>query len=349
LTCSQLDSGDFEEEFLIENCLVAKQPFVVSGPRKGLKTSLLVDLALSLALAKPFLGHFRVTRAVRTVLMSGESGLSTLQKCARAVAVQKGTTLSEVEGLIWSPDLPKFGHLEHMDALRAFLQENEAEFVLFDPSYLCLGVDDKPGELSARGAMLRSVVEVCNAVGCMTGVAHHYNRLGAMSYDEPSLDWISGSGFSEFFRQWLLTGRRSKYREGSGEHELWLSCGGSAGFSSLWGLNIFEGVFPDRTWQPTLMRPDEVRQHVHQANDEAKRERQQEEVERDKNAILRTIAKQKGTPASKTDIRGRCSRNGQKFNTAWAELVDDGSLVEVEFKAGNNRTYRGWILKPDDQ
>ena len=40
----------------------------------------------------------------------------------RAVADQKGYSPADIDGLILSPDLPKFGHLEHMDALAKFLQ-----------------------------------------------------------------------------------------------------------------------------------------------------------------------------------------------------------------------------------
>jgi hypothetical protein len=347
ITCAELDGGEFEEEYLIRDVLVASQPLIIAGPRKGLKTSVLVDLALSLATVTPFLGKFDVTRHARTVLMSGESGLSTLQKTARAIAAQKGYNLRDIDGLIWSPDLPKFGHLDHMDALGAFLAENEAEFVAIDPAYLTMPADDA-GNLFARGELLRSMVDVCSKVGCMMGLAHHNTKQSAMSYEEPSLDWISWSGFAEFARQWILLGRRNKYEPGTGHHELWLSVGGSAGHSSLWGLNIDEDVFPQRRWQPVLLRPDEVRAAVHEAADAARDERKREDIDRDKSAIIRTVANLNGKPETEAKIRARCGRNGQKFAIAWSALVDEGSIVSQEIIKGNNRKYTGWKLRPDE-
>ena len=50
-TCKDLDGGDFALEYLIENTLVARQPCFIAGPKKALKTTFLVDMALSLATA----------------------------------------------------------------------------------------------------------------------------------------------------------------------------------------------------------------------------------------------------------------------------------------------------------
>src|SRR4051794_8364503 len=60
-----LDSAAFARaeyplRWLVEGVLVARQPAVIGGPKKALKTGLVVDLALSLGARgrSPFLGHF---------------------------------------------------------------------------------------------------------------------------------------------------------------------------------------------------------------------------------------------------------------------------------------------------
>ena len=121
LTCKDLALGDFQLEYLIKSTLVAKQPCIFAGPKKALKTSLLIDLAISLATQKKFLDKLPVQRRARVAVMSGESGLATIQETAQRIALSKDLELSEIEGLIWSPSLPRFGDPAHAEALRKFL------------------------------------------------------------------------------------------------------------------------------------------------------------------------------------------------------------------------------------
>ena len=49
ISCKELDSNSYDLEYLIKDILVAKQPCVLGGPKKALKTSIAVDLGISLA------------------------------------------------------------------------------------------------------------------------------------------------------------------------------------------------------------------------------------------------------------------------------------------------------------
>lgn len=100
LTSAELDAGDFELDYLVEGVLVDRQPGLIAGPHKSLKTNILVDLAISLARGGHFLGFFNVPRAARVAIMSGESGLATLQETARRIAVAAGCRLREISNLI---------------------------------------------------------------------------------------------------------------------------------------------------------------------------------------------------------------------------------------------------------
>jgi hypothetical protein len=77
ISSAQFAQQKYELAWLIKHMLVMGQPCVVGGPKKALKTSLLVDLCLSLGSGTRFLNNFYVPKPVRTILISGESGAAT--------------------------------------------------------------------------------------------------------------------------------------------------------------------------------------------------------------------------------------------------------------------------------
>ena len=263
LTCRQLDGNDYKQTYLIPGVYVPKQPCLVGGPRKGMKTSILIALAIALAACLRFLGHFVVTRPVKVIILSGESGMATLQETARRIAKSMGLSLSEIENLFWSDFLPRLDDAQHLDALERMIEETGCEVLIVDPAYLCLPGGDA-GNIFIQGSLLRSINEICQRHGVGLVLAHHFRKRAkaksTTDFDPPELDDLSWSGFAEFARQWILLGRRESYEPGSGEHRLWMSVGGSAGHSALWGVDINEGVSGEpRHWNVELLTPDEAR------------------------------------------------------------------------------------------
>ena len=86
ITAAELDSGTYDHNYLVEHVLVEGQPCILAGPKKALKTTILIDLGISLGLSAKFLGKFWIPTAKRFLLCSGESGIATLQETARRIA-----------------------------------------------------------------------------------------------------------------------------------------------------------------------------------------------------------------------------------------------------------------------
>lgn len=348
ITAAELDDADYKLEYLIEDTLTVGQPAIIAGGKKCLKTNVIIDAALSLATGSPFLGQLAVNRRARTCLMSGESGMATIQETARRICRAKGLQLRDVDGLIFSPDLPRVDDIRHQVALEAFLTGDGIEALFLDPAYLCLPADDN-GNLFKMGMLLRNITEVCQQVGVTMFLVHHTKKNIADPFAPPELESIAWSGFQEFARQWWLIGRRKVYEPGTGHHELWLNVGGSAGHSALWALNIDEGNRHDtggRRWDVAMASASDARKQAaedQQATRNQNREqRHSAKVEAAKERIadaLRTVPYHSDTLAN---IKARCGTKGAAFDDAFAYLLRTSKLVECEVERTNKQKYPGY-------
>ena len=237
ITSAELATGDYHVRYLIDRVLVASQPLVLAGPPKAMKTSTAVAAAVALASGEPFLGEFTVAERQRVLVMSGESGLGVLQDTARRVCDATGLRLAELDNLLWTEDLPKFGSADHLDALAELIAGLEVQTLIVDPAYLSMPGADA-GNVMSMGELLRGVGDVCRPAGVTPILLHHTKKHRAGG--RLGLADIAWSGFAEWARQWWLIDRRESFRHGT--HRLWLDVGGSAGHHGSWALDITEGV-----------------------------------------------------------------------------------------------------------
>jgi replicative DNA helicase len=247
LSSKEFSRAQYPRGWLVEQILLPGQPGVIGGPRKSLKTSIGIDLAVSLSSGEPFLGRFRVPKAVRAAVISGESGGATLQDLAQRVCQAKQLTLDDCD-LLWSFDLPQLGRTTHLRKLADFLSDKQIAVLIFDPLYLCLL--DGNNRVSASnlfeiGPHLRHVAGVCLNAGTTPLLVHHSTKGATKRTEQETpldLDDLAFVGVGEFVRQWILLSRRERYRPGSGEHQLLMAVGGSAGHSGCWTVHVQEGV-----------------------------------------------------------------------------------------------------------
>ncbi len=167
----ELATGDYDVEWLIPEVLVARQPLVAGGASKAMKTSVLLDLAISLASKSPFLGHFPVNQHCRTLVMSGESGIQTLQETAIRIGWRHTLEACDLDALKWSEDLPQANDPSSLAKLTRTLERHRIEFLIIDPFYLCIGEGD-PSNVFAQGQLLRNKL-VMQEHGAQLAIAHH--------------------------------------------------------------------------------------------------------------------------------------------------------------------------------
>jgi replicative DNA helicase len=336
---------------------VKGQPAVVGGPKKALKTSLLVDLAISLGTGTSFLGEFRVEQPVRVGLMCGESGEATLQETGRRVAAARNLDPCEALGnVFWEFKLPQLALLVHLAALVEALKEVRAEVLLLDPLYLPLLAGADPGgpqasNLYQMGPLLLGVTGACLKIGCTPVLAHHFKLGRGDPYKEPQLEGLAYSGVQEFVRQWILVGRQEAYQPGTGSHRLWLSVGGSAGHSGLWSLEIEEGTvgenFGGRAWEVKVHTAGESRQAEQARRQAEQREQQEARDQADERVVMAAIDRLDpngqgvGIGVMRTELRLSRERFDRAVRRLRERQVIEPATVEVETNNGAKRPSPG--------
>jgi hypothetical protein len=204
---------------------------------------------------------------------------------------------------------------------------------------LCLGdVDEKAANMFAMGTLLRRLNDACQKHNATLMFAHHTS--GVPQYGAtPKLSWLAFSGFKQFVRQWWLLNRMEEYEPGSGFHRLKFVAGGSAGHNGLWILDINEGNRNDhggRRWDVAVRTCDEVRQSNQRRKDDAKAAEQQEQLNADRAAVCRLMAKYPDGQ-SKTFIRDH-SGCGRRWPKVLAHMFQSGELIECEVYIHNKKT-----------
>jgi hypothetical protein len=351
LTCAELVAAKFDLRYVIDNIMAAEQPLLLAGPKKALKTSVLVDLALSITTAGYFLGYFKVNEAMRVGLMTGESGMPTLQETVVRIAHAAGTDPGQVTSLVITDEIPLLNDLRHLDALRGWIKEYELGLVAIDPFYIALDDSVDAASMFAVGKVLRNVTRVCQESGANLLLCHHTKKNVINPNDPPELEDVAWAGSQEWARQWLMVSRREKYEPGTGEHRLWLVSGGSAGHGGCWALDINEGTRATsggRFWDVQVNGAEEARQAMRdrqqEARDRGKEEAGQRKMDQHRSKIVQAMLKHPDGETPKA-IREAAGLNGGDFGKALASLITDGTVTQCAITKGNRRTpYDGYKL-----
>lgn len=350
ITSAEFDAQHYPQTYMVKGVLCEGQNFILAGSSKTLKTSVAVDLVMSLGSGVPFLGKFEVPAPRRVAILSGESGERTLQETARRVCASKGIEFRDAN-VCWGFTLPQLYSADDLLELRELILDNEIEFLLLDPAYLCLLDAESANQASnvfGMGSRLLILTELLQQTGCTIGIVHHSRKNRMHLYEPMELEDLAQAGFAEWARQWCLLSRREAYDLGSGDHRLWLSLGGSAGHNSLHGLDIEEGTpeqYGGRTWRVETIPGGELRKEQ-QSKATRKKEEKQEEAARGRQLKIIETLRKYPNGLSKTQTSQKSGVNPAHTAHALNVLIDEDLVCECQLIVGNRKnTMQGYMLK----
>lgn len=249
LSLKEVMAKKIKVEYLIDNFLSKYQPMVIGGPSKVLKTSITIDIVLSLASGTECLDKFKVNGQHSVLFLSAESGLGTLQEKFAAVIDKRGIEEDALDRIYLGDQVPRLDSLEDIRTrqggklkiteadgikLKKFIMKNEIDVVIIDPLYLALPSEES-SNLQAQGRLLLQFVNLMLEAQATPILLHHTKKT--VKENQPlNLNALTGAGIAEFTRQWVLLSRRSEY-SGNGRHDLHFVWGGSAGHN---GYELFD-------------------------------------------------------------------------------------------------------------
>lgn len=343
ITIGELMAKTTQYDWLVEGVFLKRQPAVIGGTHKVMKTSISMDMVVSLATGTKFLGIYKAHRS-RVLYYGGESwDCMALRNQIAAITKQRGIAISDMDGyLTFDPKLPRLTNAGDIAGLRQAIIKGGIEVVFIDPLYLCLTADSNLNatNLFDMGKAFSGIARVCGECGATLVMLHHFNRKGA-AYARPTLNDLSMAGCAEFCRQHLLLSRRRPY-EANGIHELYLTMG-REGSSDQLDVTINEGLASDRKWEVVV--------EAGTSGGDTRKDKQ-DKKRLDKAAVvveaITKIVKAGGDPTL-NKIKGECGISG----TAAREILQyavEQEMVEMVEKGGRTLFYPVKIQpNPDGQ
>jgi len=168
---------------------------VVAAESKAGKTWAILDLAVSVAAGRPWLGRFACPERPALVFL-GEGGERATVRRLRAVCAHKGLDPGELAGrLRLCFRVPKLRSGEDLAAVEAELEAFAAGLVVVDPLYLA-AAGAQAASLFDMGAALEPIQAVCQHAAAALVVVHHWNHTGQGT----GASRMSGAGAIEWGR-----------------------------------------------------------------------------------------------------------------------------------------------------
>jgi AAA domain len=152
--------------WLVEGLWPADAYGVLAAEDKAGKTWAILDLAVSVAAGRPWLGAFPCPQAGRVLVFLGEGNQRAIVRRLRAICAHKHLQVEQLAARIrLCFRVPRLTSGADLTAVAGELAASPAALVIVDPLYLAVGVAGAGADLYAMGAVLSAIQGVCQRRG----------------------------------------------------------------------------------------------------------------------------------------------------------------------------------------
>ncbi|MFA5543625.1 MAG: AAA family ATPase [Bacilli bacterium] len=180
--------------WLVKDIWLRRSHGMIAGEPKTFKSTLSLDMAISVASGRPFLGKFPVGEVGPVMIIQNENADWIIKDRMEKILANRGIIgeVREVDKRLFkikfAPELPiaflnnygySFSDPLHRDALEQAIEQVKPVLVIFDPLYLMF-----EGEINSAkelNPVLQWLLELRNTYNTAIQLIHHWNKGGASS------------------------------------------------------------------------------------------------------------------------------------------------------------------------
>lgn len=184
-------AGDTSPGWLIKGFWLNRSHGIVAGEPKSFKSTVALDLAVSVASGKPFLDKYEVVNPGPVVYIQNENSTWIMKDRVNKISASKGV-VGEIEILSdkridvsFAPNIPLYFVNQqsylltdplHQQALESIIKKYKPALIVLDPLYLMFDGDINSAKELAP--VLQWLLDVRYRLNCGIMVIHHWNKGG---------------------------------------------------------------------------------------------------------------------------------------------------------------------------
>jgi hypothetical protein len=315
---------------LITGIIPAAQFGVLAAGKNDLKTKTVLDLSVSLVTKTKFLNEWPVQTAVRCAVICSEDSEVDIHADLGRICRARGIDPKILEGKLFvRTSIPRLCSQEWREKTARFIEYYDVKYLAIEAPYLAWGGVDQ-NNLTSMGQVLGPLKELARTTGCTIQlILHNKQSKGSTS---PTLHDISGVGYEELARFWLLLNHSSEWDPITGQHHLRLVVGNKRG-EHRYLLDVREGnedVPGGRVWEVRVSTPGAIPRQ-----EQPERGRSQN-LDSDK-AAVRQLLQRHTEGLSATRIQEGANIHTRRWPKVLAAMLDSGELVETPVLVSNHR------------